>query len=139
MLLWRAAFGRVVWRAAFWHVGSAYWHIMIGGLLAVVKGGFSGICRWTRDGGIPAYAGMTGGGGGHDGMGVGCVVMGQDTMSFPRNQNATFAPFKSHTRLTNAIRTGRLSIGSACDTLRCIHRSLGLGDRGTFEKGGHTK
>ena len=51
----------------------------------------------------------------------------------------TCPPLKSHTRLTNAIRTGRLSIGSACDTLRCIHRSLGLGDRGTFEKGGHTK
>lgn len=39
----------------------------------------------------------------------------------------TCPPLKSHTRLTNAIRTGRLSIGSACDTLRCIHRSLGFG------------
>ena len=39
----------------------------------------------------------------------------------------TCTPLKSHTRLTNAIRTGRLSIGSACDTLRCIHRSLGFG------------
>ena len=39
----------------------------------------------------------------------------------------TCPPFKSHTRLTNAIRTGRLSIGFACDTLRCIHRSLGFG------------
>ena len=54
--------------------------------------------------GIPAYAGMTGGG-----VGMTCP------------------PLKSHTRLTNAIRTGRLSIGFACDTLRCIHRSLGFG------------
>ena len=57
MLLWRrAAFGRVaswvsVWRAAFVHVGSAYWHSMIRGVFGVVKGGFSGICRWTQDGG----------------------------------------------------------------------------------------
>ena len=41
---------------------------MIGGVLAVVKGVFGGICRW---GGIPAYAGMTGGGAGYDGRGCG--------------------------------------------------------------------
>ena len=41
MLLWRAALGVSVWRAAFWHVGSASRHTMIGGMLAVVKGGFS--------------------------------------------------------------------------------------------------
>ena len=68
MLLWRAAFGRAaswvsVWRAAFVHVGSAYRRTMIRGVLAVVKGGFSGICRRMQEGGIPAYAGMTGGGG----------------------------------------------------------------------------
>ena len=72
--------------------------------------------RRTAGWGIPAYAGMTG-----------------------QASGMTCTPLKSHTRLTNAIRTGRLSIGSACDTLRCIHRSLGLGDRWTFEKGGHTK
>ena len=93
-----------LWRASFVHVGSAYRHTMIGGLFGVVKGGFSGICRRTHDGGIPAYAGMTAGG-----VGMTCP------------------PLKSHTRPTNAIRTGRLSIGSACDTLRCIHRSLGFG------------
>ena len=69
MLLWRAAFGgvalgRAVWRAAFGHVGSAYRRTMILGVCAVVKGGFWGICRRTQEGGIPAYAGMTGGGGG---------------------------------------------------------------------------
>ena len=30
-----------LWRAAFWHVGSAYWRTMIGGVFGVVKGGFS--------------------------------------------------------------------------------------------------
>ena len=40
---------------------------MIGGVFGVVKGGFSGIRRWTQDGGIPAYAGMTGGGDGNGG------------------------------------------------------------------------
>ena len=59
MLLWRAALGRAVWRAAFLHVGSAYQRYMIRGVCAVVKGGFSGICRRTQEGGIPAYAGMT--------------------------------------------------------------------------------
>ena len=61
MLLWRVALGRAVWRAAFVHVGLAYRHTMIGGVFGVVKGGFSGICRRTQEGGIPAYAGMTGG------------------------------------------------------------------------------
>ena len=28
------------WRAAFWHVVSAYRHTMIGGVFGVVKGGF---------------------------------------------------------------------------------------------------
>ena len=41
VLLWRVALGRAVWRAAFVHVGSAYWRIMIRGACAVVKGGFS--------------------------------------------------------------------------------------------------
>ena len=41
MSLWRVALGRAVWRAALGHVGSAYWRTMIGGVLAVVKGGFS--------------------------------------------------------------------------------------------------
>ena len=58
----------LLWRGAFVHVGSAYRRIMIRGLFGVVKGGFSGICRRTHDGGggggIPAYAGMTGQGGG---------------------------------------------------------------------------
>ena len=63
MLLWRVALGVAVWRAAFGHVGSAYRRTMIRGVFGVVKGGFSGICRWTQGGGIPAYAGMTGGGG----------------------------------------------------------------------------
>ena len=69
MLLWRVALGRAVWRAAFVHVGSAYWRTMIRGVFAVVKGGFSRIRRRIQDGGIPAYAGMTGGGTGHDVMG----------------------------------------------------------------------
>ena len=55
MLLWRGAFvhvalGRAVWRAVFGHVGSAYRYYMIRGVFGVVKGGFSGICRW---GGFP--------------------------------------------------------------------------------------
>ena len=50
MLLWRAALGRAVWRAAFWRVGSAYRHIMIGGVFGVVKGGFSPV---RRTGGFP--------------------------------------------------------------------------------------
>ena len=49
----------LLWRAAFGHVGSAYQCYMIGDVSAVVKGGFSGICRRTQEGGIPAYAGMT--------------------------------------------------------------------------------
>ena len=53
----------LLWRAVFGHVGSAYWHYMIGGVFGVVKGGFSGICRRMQEGRIPAYAGMTGGGG----------------------------------------------------------------------------
>ena len=61
MLLWRVALGRAVWRAVFGHVGSAYWHYMIGGVFGVVKGGFSRIYRRTQEGGIPAYAGMAGG------------------------------------------------------------------------------
>ena len=40
MLLWRAALGAYVWRAAFGHVVSAYWHYMIGDLFGVVKGVF---------------------------------------------------------------------------------------------------
>ena len=40
MFLWRAALGRAVWRAAFGHVGSAYWRTMIGDVFGVVKGGF---------------------------------------------------------------------------------------------------
>ena len=47
MLLWCAALGRAVWRAAFVHVGLAYWRYMIRGAFAVVKGGFSGIRRWV--------------------------------------------------------------------------------------------
>ena len=43
MLLWRVALGVSVWRAAFWHVGSAYQCYMIGDVLAVVKGGFSSV------------------------------------------------------------------------------------------------
>ena len=44
MLLWRrAALGVSVWHAAFGHVGSAYRRTMIGGVSAVVKGGFWGI------------------------------------------------------------------------------------------------
>ena len=68
MFLWRA----VCWRAAFGHVGSAYRHHMIRGVFGVVKGGFSGIRRRMQDGGIPAYAGMTGWG----------VGMGGDTMGW---------------------------------------------------------
>ena len=44
---------------------------MIGGVFGVVKGGFSGIRRRTQEGGIPAYAGMTGGGVGYGVMGGG--------------------------------------------------------------------
>jgi len=40
--------------------GSAYRRYMIRGARVVVKGGFSGIRRRTQEGGIPAYAGMTG-------------------------------------------------------------------------------
>ena len=58
MLLWRAALGRAVWRAAFVHVGSAYRRTMIGGVFGVVKGVFS---SGFAGRGIPAYAGMTGG------------------------------------------------------------------------------
>ena len=70
MLLWRAAFGRAalwvsVWRAAFWHVGSAYRHYMIRGVFGVVKGGFSGICRRTAGGGDSRLRGNDGTG---DGM-----------------------------------------------------------------------
>ena len=60
-----------LWRAALGHVGSAYRHTMIGGLFGVVKGGFWGICRRTQEGGIPAYAGMTGGMWDRTGGGVG--------------------------------------------------------------------
>ena len=70
MFHWRAALGVSVWRAVFVHVGSAYRCTMIRGVFGVVKGGFSGICRRMQEGGIPAYAGMTGGGG-NGGMGVG--------------------------------------------------------------------
>ena len=71
VFLWRRAalgaggvrlWGRLVWV----DVDLVYWGSMIGGVLAVVKGVFWGICRW---GGIPAYAGMTWVGGGNDGMG----------------------------------------------------------------------
>ena len=51
MSLWRAVLGRAVWRAAFGHVGSAYWHYMILGVFGVVKGGFWGICRRMQEGG----------------------------------------------------------------------------------------
>ena len=66
----------LLWRAVFVHVGSAYRHYMIGGVFGVVKGGFSRIRRRIQDGGIPAYAGMTGGvwdmtGWGRDTMGWG--------------------------------------------------------------------
>ena len=85
MFFWRAASWVSVWRAAFVHVGSAYRHTMIRGVFGVVKGGFSGICRRTQNGGdsrlrgndgmgvgmtgggIPAYAGMTGEGDGNGG------------------------------------------------------------------------
>ena len=50
MFLWRAALGRAVWRAAFGHVGSAYWRTMIGDVFGVVKGGFS---RVSQDRGFP--------------------------------------------------------------------------------------
>ena len=60
MFLWRAALGRAVWRAVFWHVGSAYQRTMIGGLFGVVKGDFREYVVGRRTGGIPAYAGMTG-------------------------------------------------------------------------------
>ena len=63
----------LLWRAAFWHVGSASRHYMIGGVFGVVKGVFS--CGFARRG-IPAYAGMTGGGAGHDGDGAGYDGMG---------------------------------------------------------------
>ena len=49
MLLLRAALGRAV----FVHVGSAYRRTMIGGVCAVVKGGFWGIRRLTQEGGFP--------------------------------------------------------------------------------------
>ena len=51
MLLLRAGLGRAVWRAAFVHVGSAYSRTMIGGVCAVVKGGFWGIRRRMQEGG----------------------------------------------------------------------------------------
>ena len=60
MFLLRAALGVSVWRAAFVHVGSAYWHYMIRGVFGVVKGGFSSGFAGRE---IPAYAGMTGWGG----------------------------------------------------------------------------
>ena len=72
MFHWCAALGVSVWRAIFVHVGSAYRRTMIGDVFGVVKGGFWGIRRRMQEGGIPAYAGMTGwgngNGGGYDGM-----------------------------------------------------------------------
>ena len=53
VLLWRAALGRAVWRAALVHVGSAYRLTMIGGVFGVVKGGFPRIRRRTQGGGFP--------------------------------------------------------------------------------------
>ena len=47
MLLWRAALGRAVWRAAFGHVGSAYSRTMIRGVFGVVKGGFRSVLHPT--------------------------------------------------------------------------------------------
>ena len=67
---WRGALGVSVWRAAFVHVGSAYRRYMIRGVLAVVKGGFSGICRWTQDGGDSRLRGNDGRGAGTS-LGVG--------------------------------------------------------------------
>ena len=57
MLLWRASFGRValgraVWRAAFVHVGSAYWHYMIRGVL-LSRGDFWEYVVGRRGGGFP--------------------------------------------------------------------------------------
>ena len=59
MLLWRVALGRVV--------VLVYWRTMIGGMLAVVKGGFSGICRRTQDGGDSRLRGNDGVGDGNGG------------------------------------------------------------------------
>ena len=54
----------LLWSVAFCHVGSAYSRTMIRGVFGVVKGGFSRIRRRMQEGGIPAYAGMTGWGAG---------------------------------------------------------------------------
>ena len=71
MLLWRVALGRAVcWRAAFWHVGSAYWRTMIRGVFGVVKGGFWGIRRRMQEG-DSRLRGNDGRGCGNDGMGAG--------------------------------------------------------------------
>ena len=53
MLLWRAALGVSVWRVVFWHVGSAYWGTMIGGVFGVVKGGFREYVVGCRREGFP--------------------------------------------------------------------------------------
>ena len=53
MFFWRAALGRAVWRAVFGHVGSAYWHYMIGDVFGVVKGGFREYDGGCRRGGFP--------------------------------------------------------------------------------------
>jgi len=85
VFLWRAVSGVSVWRAAFVHVGSAYWHYMIGGVFAVVKGGFS---RVLHDGGCAheyvvrrragdsRLRGNDGRGDGYDGTEGGYDVMG---------------------------------------------------------------
>ena len=78
----------LLWRAAFWHVGTAYSRTMIRGAFAVVKGGFS---RVSHDGGIPAYAGMTGGDGEWRGWETG--MRGYDVMGVRvRRRMAGFPP-----------------------------------------------
>ena len=69
MLLWSAALGRAVWRAAFGHVGSAYGRTMIRGVFGIVKGGFWGIRRRMHDGRDSRLRG-------NDGEGVGGMTGG---------------------------------------------------------------
>ena len=77
MFLGRAALGVSVCGAAFGHVGSASRHYMIGGVCAVVKGGFPRIRRRTQDRGDSRLRGNDGRGCGNGGTkGVGMVGWG---------------------------------------------------------------
>ena len=87
MFFWRAALGRAVWRAAFVHVGSAYWRYMIRGVFGIVKGGFSRIRRRMQDGGDSRLRGNDGVGAGMTG-GVEMVGRGDENGGTQRRRGA---------------------------------------------------